>query len=156
MRPPIGAIDGDAFTAGMVGLAVERATANLPQTALGTLFTVSVGRILAFMILGEVTTIIQAQANAVKLVSTPTAGSAVDLCATVDINGLEVGGKLLAPNVAATALGKTNAGAAFGAYGFTIIPPGAVGLNTAASSTGQVKWTLFFTPLDPGATVVAA
>lgn len=155
-RPPIGTVDGDAFTASMFGLAVERATANIPQTALGTLFTVSGGRVICFLILGEVTTIIQAQANAAKLVSTPTVGSAVDLCATADINGLEVGGKLIAPNVAATALGKTNGGAAFGAYGFTIVPPGTIGLNTAASSTGAIKWTLFYTPLDPGGAVVAS
>jgi hypothetical protein len=156
MRPLVGAVDGDAFTAGMIGLGVERATAALPQSATGALFTVSGGRAIVFLILGQVTTIIQAQANAVKLVSTPTAGSAVDLCATVDINGLEVGGKLLAPNVAATALGKTNAGAAFGAYGFTIVDPGSIGLNTAASSTGAIKWTLFYVPLDPGASIVAA
>lgn len=148
-----GAADGDAFMAGMFGLVVQKAAANLPQTATGTLFTISGGRIIAFLILGEVTTIIQAQANAVKLVSTPTVGTAVDICATADINALEVGGKLLAPNVAATALGKTNAGAAFGAYGFTILPAGTLGLNTAASSTGQTKWTMFYAPMDAGASV---
>lgn len=156
MRPLIGAVDGDAFTAGMMGLAVERATNTLPQTALGTIFTISGGRVLAFLILGEVTVAIQAQANAVKLVSTPTVGSAVDICATADVNGLEVGAKLIAPNVGATALGKSNAGASFGAYGFTVLPIGNLGLNTAASSTGSIKWTLFYTPLDSGAAVVAA
>lgn len=148
-----GAADGDAFTAGMFGLVVNKAAASLPQTATGTIFTIAGGRIIAFLIFGEVTTIIQAQANAVKLVSTPTVGSAVDICATADINALEVGGKLVAPNVAATALGKTNAGASFGAYGFTVLPAGTLGLNTAASSTGALKWSMFYTPLDTGASV---
>jgi hypothetical protein len=156
MRPIIGAVDGDAFTAGMFGLAVERAAANLPQTAAGTIFTIAGGRVLMFFLLGQVTTIIQNQANNTKLKLVPTAGTTVDICAVVDIANLEVGGKLIAPNVAATALAKTLAGASFGAYGFTVLDPGNLQLDCAASNTGQVKWTLFYTPLDPGASVSAA
>lgn len=156
MRPPTGTVDGDAFTAGMFGLAVERAATALPQTTNSPIFTISGGRVIAFLILGQVTTIIQAQANNTKLTAVPTAGSSVDICGVVDINALEVGGKLIAQNVAATALGKTNAGASFGAYGYTILDPGTLNLNCAASNTGAIKWTMFYTPLDPGASVAAA
>jgi hypothetical protein len=129
---------------------------NLPQTTTLDLFTVSGGRVLVFLVLGQVTTVIQNQANNTKLIAHPTAGSDVDICAVVDIANLEVGGKLIAPNVAATALGKSLAGASFGAYGFTILDPGVLRLSCAASNTGQVKWTLFYAPLDPGASVAAA
>ena len=156
MRPLIGSVDGDAFTAGVFGLAVERATATLPQTTNAPIFTISGGRVVAFAILGEVTVALQVLLNSTKLTAVPTVGSAVDICAVVDVSGLEVGGKLLAPNVAATALCKTNAGAAFGAYGFTMLAPGTLNLNCAASATGSVKWTMFYCGFDPGAAVVAA
>jgi len=81
------------------GINVSRAAANLPQTAAGNLFAVSGGRILLVALVGEVTTIIQAQATTVKLTSTPTTGSAIDLsAATTDINALEVGGRLTLAN----------------------------------------------------------
>lgn len=156
MRPLVGAVDGDAFTAGGFGLCTERAAANLPQTASAPIFNILGGRIMALLILGEVTTVIQAQANNTKLTSVPTVGSAVDICAVVDINALQARGFLLAPNVAATALGKTNAGAAFGAYGFTIMPVGTLNLDCAASNTGQIKWAMYWFPVDPGAAVTAA
>lgn len=156
MRPPLGAIDGDAFTAGMLGLAVERATATLPQTTNAPIFTVAGGCVLVFQLFGRVTTIIQAQANNTKITAVPTIGSSVDLCAVADINGLEVGGSLILANVAATALLKNNAGATFGAYGFTLVSPGTINLNCAASNTGSIRWTLYYAPDDVGATVVAA
>ena len=69
------------------GTRVDRATATLPQTTNAPIFTIAGGRVTVYLLVGEVTTIIQAQANATKLTAVPTAGSAVDLCATVDING---------------------------------------------------------------------
>ena len=72
------------------GILVSRATAALPATAAQNIFTVSGGRILLVALVGEVTTIIQAQATTVKVTSTPTTGSAIDLStATADINALE-------------------------------------------------------------------
>lgn len=156
MRPLVGSVDGDQFTAGMLGLGIERATANLPQTANAPIFTVTGGYVIIFQIFGRVTTIIQAQANNTKLTAVPTIGTAVDICAVVDINALEVGGTLLAPNVAASPLLKNNAGATFGAYGFTLVAAGTINLNCAASSTGQIRWTCYWAPDDPGAAVVAA
>jgi hypothetical protein len=155
--------DAGAFRKALFGLKVSKATAALPQTTVGNLFTISGGRVLVTGILGEVTTAIQAQANAIKLISNPTTGSSVDLCATVDINALEAGGFLfLTPDLDATpfsvALGKQNAGAA--TFGFAnvglVIPVGAIELSTAASNTGSVKWDLTYVPLDDGAAVAAA
>lgn len=141
------------------GYLVSRAAATLPQTGAQNIFTITGGRILLVALVGEVTTIIQAQATTVKVTSTPTTGSAIDLsAATTDINALEVGGRitLANPPAAATALVKTNAGYTDLPGVNTIVPIGALSYTTGASSTGALKWDLIYVPLDTGAAVVAA
>lgn len=64
---------------------VEKATATLPQSTAAAKFTVSGGKVLICDIIGEVTTIIEAGANNMKLISNPTVGADVDLCAVLDI-----------------------------------------------------------------------
>jgi hypothetical protein len=152
----VSAMDGYALMQVYGGVRVDRAASNIAQSGTLDLFTVAGGRVLVWMILGQVTTIIQAQADAVKLIAHPTTGSDVDLCATADINGLEVGGKLSLNGTLATALGKTLAGAAAGLALPVIIDPGVIRMNAAASNTGQIKWTLWYMPIDQGASVVAA
>lgn len=156
-------LDADAFRKAIWGLRVQRATATLPATTQAPIYTIAGGRVILMSLLGEVTTIIQAQANALKVTANPTAGSDVDLCATVDVNALEVGGKLsLIPDFDATpfsvALGKQLAGAApfgLGTRGI-VLAAGTLDLVTAATNTGSVKWDLHYVPLDAGATVTAA
>jgi len=141
------------------GVLVSRATATLPATAAQNIFTVSGGRILLVALVGEVTTIIQAQATTVKVTSTPTTGSAIDMsAATTDINALEVGGRitLANPPAAATALVKTNAGYTDLPGVRAIVPIGTISYTTGATSTGSIKWDLVYIPLDTAATVVAA
>lgn len=153
---------GAAFLKANFGLKVSRATATLPQTAAQNIFSVTGGRVLLTGIVGEVTTVLQALANNTKLTAAPTVGTAVDLCAVVDVTGLEVGGKLgLAPSVSATpfslALAKQTAGAV--PYGFTqrgiVLAVGNLALNCAASATGSIKWDLTYIPLDTGAAMAA-
>lgn len=140
-----------------LGIAVSRATAALPATALGAIFTVTGGRILIRSLIGEVTTAIQAQACTVKVTSTPTTGTAVDLCAvSASISGLEVGGKLTLPAAAATAMVVGNAGGVIGDQAKWIVPIGSIGITTSATNTGSVKWDLIYVPIDSGAQVVAA
>ena len=141
-----------------LGVKVDRATASLPQTTTATLFTVTTGRIIVTNIVGEVTTAIQAQANAIKLVSTPTTGTSGDISGTLDINGYEVGALVsLNPIALSTALSGADAHAALVPHGAgLIIPIGAIRLNTAASNTGAMKWSLTYIPFDDGAAVAAA
>lgn len=138
------------------GARVDRATATLPATALGNLFTVAGGRVMVNLLIGQVTTIIQAQATTIKVTATPTVGTAGDLSATVDCNGLEVGGLLTLIGTFGTALGKQNA---FGAQGMNLVPTivaaGSIGITTGATSTGSIKWSIFYHPLDDGAYIVA-
>jgi hypothetical protein len=140
-----------------LGIMVSRATATLPASALGAIFNITGGRILIRSLIGEVTTAIQAQACTVKVTSTPTTGSAVDLsAASASISGLEIGGKLTLPAAAATALVTGNAGAVIGDQAKWIVAVGSLGITTSATNTGSVKWDLIYVPIDIGAQVVAA
>lgn len=145
-------VPGKAILLAEYGTRVDRAAANLPATTSGNLFSVS-GSIIVTSILGTVTTAIQAQANAIKLEAYNTAATtATDMCATVDSNGQGVG-KLFGIT------GVTTAAAIFGYAVPTgrIIVGGAgfIRLNTAATNTGQMSWTLTYIPLTPGASVAA-
>lgn len=141
------------------GILVSRAAATLPATTSQNIFTISGGRVLLLALVGEVTTIIQAQSTTVKVTSTPTTGSAIDMsAATTDINALEVGGRitLANPPAAATALVKTNAGYTNLQGVHTVVPAGTISYTTGATSTGALKWDLLYVPLDTGASVAAA
>jgi len=145
--------------AGSLGQKVDRATAVLPQSTAGALFTISGGRVLVTSIIGEVTTVIQTQANATKLTYDPTAaGATQDLCATTDITADAVGTMYSITGTPATVLQD--------ALNFLpsnkvlaqplILKAGSVLLDCAASNSGSVQWTLAYWPIDTGAAVVAA
>lgn len=148
--------DGAALRKSFMGIRVERATAALPATTTGALFTVAGGNVLITSITGVVTTSIQAQANAVKLVATPTTGAVNDLSGTVDINGLAAGGLLAPQGLAADALVKSTGGGISNLRQPIVVAPGAIGLNTAATNTGSIRWTVTYVPLDNGGVVTAA
>ena len=133
----------------------ERATAALPQTTATAIFTVYTGRILMVQIVGEVTTVIQTQANNTKLTFDPATGTSVDLCAVLDITADEVGTLYGITGTLANAL--VGAGQVLASQAIpVVIKPGDIDLDCAASNTGNVKWTLFWVPLDAGAYVAAA
>ena len=139
-----------------MGIRVDRATGVLGQTASIDVFTVSGGTVMITGMVGTVTTIIQAQANAVKYIAHPATGTDVDLCATADLNGLEVGGMVALPNAVGTALIKSTAGGNSIADVRIIAPSGTIiRQNAAASSTGSVKHTIWYIPIDNGAVVTA-
>lgn len=138
------------------GTRVDRATAALPQTTQSALFTVSTGRIILTGIIGEVTTVIQTQANNTKIVANPTTGTDVDLCAVLSITADEVGCLYGITGLFADAMVGANAGATVLMERQLVIPVGTIDLSCAASNTGNVKWSLTYMPLDEGASVVAA
>ncbi len=126
---------------------VERAAANLPQSTVYDLFTVSGGRVLLVGLFGEVTTAIQA----------------VGQTATVAVGGVTLWsgnpsglptGRLLGGANEATALVLTSLSPNGGPY---VLNSGAnITLDCPQSATGQVRWTAVFRPLTVGATLVAA
>lgn len=133
----------------------HRAAATLPATTKTPYFTVT-GKVRVLAIIGEVTTIVQAQANAIKLVSTPTVGAAVDLCATVESNAAAVGSLLTITGTLANAMIKTVSGAVPQQASPVIVTAGTIDLNTAATNTGATKWTIIWEPVDEGAMILAA
>lgn len=144
-------IPGRQIRIAKYGITVTRNASNLAQTGNLNLFQITGGRVLITTIVGEVTTAIQAQANAVKLQAT-NASATTDMSGTADVNGLGVGvlfGINGTPSVAALL------GASVPQNNEFIVASGFIRMNAAASNTGQMKWLVTYIPLDDGATVVA-
>lgn len=148
--------DPVAYRKLLFGIRVDRAAATLPQTTTGTLFTVAGGRVCVTGIVGEVTVALGATVTSAKLLLTPTTGTAVDLCAALAVTSKEAGTLLGITGLFSDALVAANAGATVMPRNPVVLPIGNLGLNTTANDTGQVKWTLFYVPVEDGATVVAA
>ncbi len=151
--------DGAAFAGGILGLRVDRATAALPQTAAAAIFTISTGLVAVTALYGEVTTVIQTQANATKLTFDPTAtGATQDLCATLDITADAVGTMYSITGAPATGLqdGLNFVTPSENLTGWLILKPGGILLDCAASNTGAVKWSIWYVPLEAGASIAAA
>lgn len=141
-----------AEAAEALGVKVSRATAALPQTAAAAIFTVT-GRVLLRGIVGEVTTVIQTQANNTKLTLNGVVD--VDLCAVLDITADAVGTVYGITGTFGDAMVGAGSAAVFPAR-MLVLEPGTIDLSCAASNTGAVKWDLWYIPLEPSATVVAA
>jgi hypothetical protein len=145
----------DRLTTMALGYRVDRDTANLPQTTNHALFTVAGGRVEVTLLVGEVTYAVQNSDPVLSVNSTPTTGTALALGATVDTSSLEIGGFVRV--VGAGNLVKSLAGASLSsAYNSFIVPIGTIRLAGGASKTGKIKWTIYYRPLDEGATVTAA
>lgn len=134
---------------------VERATAALPASAAGTLFTVT-GSIIVTDIVGEVTTVIQTQACNLKLIANATVGADVDMCAVVNVSAAAVGSTFGITGTLANAMVITAGGAGQAQAARQIVHDGAIQAHTTATNNGSVKWTLHYIPLTPTSTVVAA
>ena len=147
----------DKITQLSLGYHVSKAAATLPATTTQNIFTVTVGRCGIVLLLGEVTTIVQAQVNNLKVTSAPTIGTAVDLTSNLDINADEAG-TLYICELDGTALVGANAGAALFGTGlaFCVVPIGSIRIETSATSTGATKWDVWYFPLDVGALIASA
>lgn len=146
---------------GRVRHITTRDTANLPQTTAGTLFNIVGGKVRILSIVGEVTTVIQTQANNTKLKFTSTTPAATtDLCAVLDITAKAAGSLFSIVGVLATAMKVTTANLVVPADNITapglVLGPGAIKLDCAASNTGKVKWVVEYEVLEPGGYIAAA
>jgi hypothetical protein len=141
-----------------LGIQTVRATATLPASTLGNIFTVSNGRILVVSLVGEVTTAIQNQACNLSIGTAPTVGtgSATVLATATSIIAAPIGTHFVpAPGSALSLDLATQAGVSMLAAPF-IVNPGSITITTSATNTGSVKWDLAWIPLDNSASVVAA
>ena len=149
-------IQGPQIRQILLGTKVDRATATLPQTAQSALFTITGGRVLVTSIVGQVTTVLGATATNAKLVANPTTGTDVDLCAVLAIASKEAGTLFGITGLFSDAMVGANAGATVLPRNPVVLNVGTLDLNTSASDTGSVKWSITYVPLDDGASVVAA
>ena len=132
-----------------------RATAALPASTDASLFTVT-GKVEIIQIVGEVTTIVQTQANNTKLKINPTVGADVDLCAVLDISAKAVGSLFTITGTLANALINTVSGAVPSQASSVVVTAGAIEIDCTATNTGSVKWTVVYKSIDPGAMVIVA
>jgi len=138
-----------------LGIRVNRPTADLPQTKQSALFNVS-GRVLLQLILGQVTTVVQTQTCNAHLVANPTTGTDTALCGNVDITAKEAGTLFSIAGAAATAMQVGSSGSVIAQAADVVVAPGTIDFVTYASNTGQVKWSVWYIPLDDNATVSLA
>jgi hypothetical protein len=115
------------------------------------LFTITGGPIFLIDILGQITTGIAAGANNTKIVYTPTGGSAVDLCAVLNVASSAIRKVLSITGVKADAL-KLSADEGvvvrpFSTHARLILMPGVIQMNCAATTTGVVDWSLLYEPI---------
>jgi hypothetical protein len=141
-----------------LGIQVSKAAAVLPATTTQDIFTVVGGRVFVTCLVGEVTTVCSGTATNLKMTSTPSVGSAVDIAANLAIASFEAGAILVVEGDGTAIIGTaTGAGfaPALNALPF-ILPAGTINIETSATNTGAMKWDLFYFPLDDGAYVTSA
>jgi hypothetical protein len=131
---------------------MPRGATTIPQNGVRPLYTISGGIIEILGLFGVVTTVIAGGANASKFQFKPTGQTAIDLCATGEINGLAVGQLISVVGPVATALatgwGTPGASQSFRAG------PGTIDLNcVAAAGTGALRFALRYQAVDPGAAI---
>lgn len=136
---------------------VSRATATLPATTTGTIFTVTAGPVLVREIFGVVTTVIAGAGSTLVVTTTATGLAAVTISGTsADLDAAAVGTVISITGTLATApvvsTNQTHVGQATPIY----VGPGAIRITTGASPTGSVAWYCRYVPLAPGAYVIAA
>lgn len=137
------------------GTLVSRATATLPQGTNAPIFTISGGRVLITSLFGQVTVVLGAVGN-MKLIATPTTGSAQDMCAVVAAGTLAAGTSLGITGAVGDAMVAQNGVMKGFSYQGVMVDIGTINLSLSASSTGSVKWDLTYVPLDSGASVAVA
>jgi hypothetical protein len=138
-----------------LGLRVDRATATLPQTDAAPIFRILGGRVAMTAIIGEVTTVLGAVGD-MSLEANPTIGTNAELCAVVAADGFEEGTLLSIDGTVGTAMLGVDAGGTAMQSKPVALPVGTLDLRLSKSSTGSVKWSIFYLPIDDGAYVEAA
>lgn len=142
---------------------LTRAAATTPQAGVDALFTITAGNIELVAIVGEVTVVLETNANNTKLTYNPTAtGSSSDICAVLDTTALTVGIMLTLTGTFADAMGKSaqnfvskTAAPATMATAITM-GPGTIDLDCVASRTGEIQWTIAYRKLEAASVVVTA
>ena len=153
-----------AFTPNL-GVQVDRAASIIPQTVAtpGTpYFTVATGYVLVTGLVGIFTVAAGGACNATWC-QNPDAGVDTDFCAATALAGAVAAGYIMTVSGIVTetmlplagSVAQLMGGASSGGSPGLVFGPGDLGVFTSANITGNWRWTLWYVPIDAGATVVA-
>ena len=147
-----------------LGVQVDRPVSIIPQTVVtpGTpYFTIATGMVLVTGLVGIFTVGVGGICSAQWCLN-PTTGTDTNICGATVITACVAGGILTVSGVATEGMLPLNGGAgqllggiAGGGGRGIVMVPGALGVFTTASMTGNWIWHLWYIPIDAGATVVA-
>ncbi len=127
-----------------------RAVSALPQTTNTNIFQVN-GRVELIDLLGEIVTTIGGTATGLNFTLVPTVGSSTNISATTNGANLAIGGQVYITGVITAGTVVTTQGAFGRLTTPLILKAGNLTFNTDASNTGNIKFTLRYKPIDPGA-----
>lgn len=140
---------GRAYRRRILGAKVEKATAATPNGAVDPLFNIVGGRVILTSLIGEVTTIIQGATTNIKIQANPTTGTTVDIAADLNASGDEVGALYGITGKFGDAIQGGTAGATVICTSPVVLEIGVIQLECGESTTGNIKWSATYMPLDP-------
>ncbi len=157
-------IDSIFLTGPTLGERVEKTAAYNPAGTSVNLFTVAGGRVMLRALVGQVTVIVakNAAANAnTRLRHTPSTGAAAatNMCADLDCDTDNVDTVYSITGAAGVPMvDDARAGVIVPSFvtNQQILQPGIISKFYTTLTTGTIRWTLHYIPIDAGATVVAA
>ena len=147
-----------------LGIQVDRPVSIIPQSVAtpGTAyFAVAGGLVLITGLVGQITVVLGGAVGGTWCFD-PTTGTDTDVCAVTALAGAGAGDLMSVSGIAtesmlplAGSVAQLMGGIAGSCKGL-VVPAGNLGVFTDASQTGNWIWTLWYMPIDNGATVVAA
>jgi hypothetical protein len=144
----------EMLTSMQLGIRVDRPTAVLTTTV--PIYTVTGGRVAINLLLGEVTTSLDAGANLCTIAAHPTVGALTNLATTVDFDALAKGTLISVSGAVGDAL-QAGTGAVRGQDFPWVMGAGHIEpVMAAAAATGRIKWSIWYSKIDDDAVVTAA
>jgi len=136
----------------------ERSISKSPgNVATVDLFKVVGGLIKIIDIVGIVTTVIETQANSIKLLIDPdNPATDTDICAALNVTADAVGTVYTITGTYANAMVATTNGVVAPQVTAVLCPPGTIELNATDTNTGVIKWSMYYVAIDPNARVYVA
>jgi len=139
----------------ILGMRIDRAISNVAQTGVLSIFNIVGGRVLVTNILGEVTTVLGVVGN-MSLEANPTTGTMAVLSGLLAAGGLEEGCMIALDGTKATNLLGVTAGGRGMATNSVTVQIGTIDQRCSASDTGQMRWSVWYVPIEDGAYITAA
>ncbi|MBU2118655.1 MAG: hypothetical protein KJ954_13795 [Alphaproteobacteria bacterium] len=138
-----------------LGIRVDRAATHLVHSGTETLFTVSVGKVLMNLLVGECTVDVGGAVNA-TLAFDPDTGDTANLAGLTAWTAINAGDVITITGLLTdTTLPAVQAGSARAQNYPVVLVPGILTLLTSTTVDGTFKWSLFYVPIDEGAYVTA-